>query len=76
MVSKGRSIAMRIAAAGDGNPTDCKTMIMVTIPALGIPGAPEKSCVFKYIFISSPNVFIRDLIRFRLSPVKMIVVSS
>ena len=30
----------RIAIASTGRPTDCKTKSIVTIPALGIPGAP------------------------------------
>ena len=33
-------MAIRMATAWAGKPTDCKTMIMVTMPALGIPGAP------------------------------------
>ena len=33
-------MAIRMATALAGSPTDCKTMIMVTMPALGMPGAP------------------------------------
>ncbi|EKE24509.1 MAG: hypothetical protein ACD_6C00102G0004 [uncultured bacterium] len=34
-----------MAIASAGKPTDCKTIIMVTIPALGIPGAPKDAII-------------------------------
>jgi hypothetical protein len=42
-VSIRRSMGSRMAIAPTGKPTDCKTMIIVTIPALGRPGAPMEA---------------------------------
>ena len=35
----------KIAMASAGSPTDCKTSTIVTIPALGIPGAPIEAII-------------------------------
>ena len=45
MVSNSLSIGNKIAIASAGKPTDCNTITMVTIPALGIPGAPIEAII-------------------------------
>ncbi len=44
-VSSRRSIGSRIATASAGRPTACNTITMVTMPALGIPGAPVEAII-------------------------------
>ena len=44
-VSSRRSMGSRIAIASAGSPTACNTMTMVTIPALGMPGAPDEAII-------------------------------
>jgi hypothetical protein len=43
MVSSTLSIGSRMAIASAGRPTACSTMTMVTIPELGMPGAPVEA---------------------------------